>query len=144
MENYKSNYPKKEKTKSVINRLKLENGKFIDNSTDIANALNKYFVEVGTKLAENLSPATTSYYEYLSPEKSPVESFCINSTNREEVFKMISCFSSSICEDPDQVCPKIYKLGTESLSLILPPLINDCFAAGYFPGPFKKVKSFPF
>ena len=49
---------RKKKTKSVINRLKLENGKFIDNSTDIANALNKYFVEVGTRLAENLSPAT--------------------------------------------------------------------------------------
>ena len=61
----------------MINRLKLENGNFTENSADIANALNKYFVEVRPKLAEKLSPATTSYNENLSPDKSPVESFSL-------------------------------------------------------------------
>ena len=59
----------------MTNRVKLENGNFTENSADIANALNQYFVKVGPKLAEKLSPATTLYNEYLSPDKSPVESF---------------------------------------------------------------------
>ena len=134
---------RKQKTKSMIKRLKLPNGNFTENSTLIANTLNKYFVDVGPNLADKLSPPTKSFNEYLSPEKSPVESFCINSTNTEEVFKVISSFSSSICEDPDQICPKIYKLGAKSLSVILPPLINNCFSAGYFPSPLKIGKVIP-
>ena len=134
---------RKKKTKSVINRLKLENGKFTENSAEIANALNRYFVEVGINLAEKLSPVTKSFDTYLDPDKSPVETFFINRTNPEEVFRIINSFSSSMCEDPDQTCPKIYKLGAESLSLILPTLINDCFDAGHFPSPLKIGKVIP-
>ena len=105
--------------------------------------MNHYFTNVGPNLAEKLPRATKPFESFLKADLSPSESFQINPTNPGEVFKLINSFSSSNCVAPDQTCPKIYKLGAEAISIILPERINDCFSNGYFPSPLKEAKVIP-
>ena len=134
---------RKTKTNSFLKKIQLENGKFIENSSEIAKELNQYFVQVGPKLAEKLPPSETSFEEYLSSNNSPLESFIINPTNNIEVFNTINSFSSSNCEDPVKISPKLYKLCATSISGILTKMINKCFLLGYFPKSLKRARVIP-
>ena len=89
-----------------------------------------YFVSVGPKLAEKLPQSQKPFESYL--RNSPVDSFQINPTNSDEVLNIINSYSSSLCEDPHKISPKMYKLGAHALSNILPNMINKCFIRGYF------------
>ena len=132
---------RKIKTRTVLSKLQLENGTFTENTLEIANTLNSYFVNVGPKLAEKLPLSQKSFESYLS--NSPIDSFQINPTNSDEVLKIINSFSSSNCEDPVKISPKVYKLGANALSKILPNMINRCFIKGYFPDCLKLAKVTP-
>ena len=132
---------RKKKTKTVLGKLCLENGTFTENSKEIANVLNTYFVNVGPKLAEKLPQSRKSFESYLA--NSPVGSFHINPTNSDEVLRIINDFSSSNCEDPHKITPKLYKLGARALSKLLPKMINECFIKGYFPDCLKLAKVIP-
>ena len=62
----------------MLDKLRLENGTFTENSKEIANALNTYFVNVGPKLAEKLPQSQKSFESYLV--NPPIDSFQINPT----------------------------------------------------------------
>ena len=132
---------RKIKNRAVLSKLQLENGTFTENTLKIANTLNSYFVNIGPKLAEKLPHSQKSFESYLS--NSPIDSFQINPTNSDEVLKIINSFSSSNCEDPVKISPKVYKLGANALSKILPNMINRCFIKGYFPDCLKLAKVTP-
>ena len=132
---------KKKRTKNVINRLKLDNGSFVENSKEIANTLNKYFVCIGPSLAEKLGQSEISFESYL--RDSPVNSFYISLTNQYECGKVLDSFSNSNCEALDKISPKLFKLGAVAMAKILPTLINKCFSQGYFPNCLKIAKVTP-
>ena len=134
---------RKKQTISFIQKLNLENGLVIENSLEIANKMNEYFISVGPNLAEKLPQSEESFESYLSNDSSPVQSFVINPTNSEEVKRVIESFSSSNCEGPDQISPKLYKLCAESICHPLSSIINKCFIDGHFPSPIKKSKVIP-
>ena len=134
---------RKRKTNSVLRKLSLENGKVIENSVEIANVLNNYFVSVGTTLADKLPPSPKSFESYLRSEDSPSGTFYLNPTNSTEIFDVINSFSSSNCEDPVKISPRLYKLGAQQLSIILTKMINECFLRGHFPACLKNAKVIP-
>jgi len=119
---------RKKKTISFIQKLSLGNGRVIENSKDIANELNKYFVEVGPNLADQLPSCDTPFENYLTSNTSPSESFVLNPTCPDEVHKVIESFSNSSCEGPDKMSPKLYKLCSDSISHTLSRMVNTCFA----------------
>ncbi len=80
--------------------MRLENGIFVENDKDIANALNTFFTKVGPKLAEQLPIPEKTPDSYL--RDSPINSFQINPTCSDEVLKVINSFTSSKCEGPDR------------------------------------------
>ena len=125
----------------MLNRLRLKNGTFTEDPKDIANILNTYFVNVGPELADKLPQSQKSFESYLN--NPPIDSFQINPTNSDEVFEIINSFSSSNCEDPVKISPRVYKLGINALSNILPNMINKCFIEGYFPTCLKLAKVTP-
>ena len=125
----------------MLEKLRLDNGTLTENPKEIAKALNKYFVYVGPKLAEKIPQSQKSFESYLT--NSPVDSFQINPTSTDEVFKIINSYSSSNCEDTHKISPKLYKLGATALSNILPNMINKCFIKGYFPDCLKLAKVIP-
>ena len=132
---------RKNRTKTVLNKLKREDKTFAENPKEIADMLNSYFVNVGPKLAEKLPPTQIPFESFLS--SSPADSLRLHNTDSEEVFKEIISFSSSNCEDPVKISPKIYKLGARSMSNILPNFINRCFSEGYFPDCLKLARVTP-
>ena len=134
---------RKKRTKTIISKLSLDDGKVTENSVEIANALNKYFVAVGPNLADKLPSSSVFFESYLRSEDSPRDSFCINPTNPQEVLNIINSFSDSNCEDPSKIAPKLYKLGAQPMSVILTNMINDCFAQGYIPSCLKIAKVIP-
>ena len=89
--------------------------------TDVANALNKYFVNVGHNLAEKLPASDISFENYLDVIISPSHPFVIHPTSPEEVIEVSETFSSSLCEDPNRILPNLFKLCVKLLSA---PLAN--------------------
>ena len=85
----------------------------------------------------------SSFQDYLHSDKSPSESFTISPTNCEEILKVINSFSSSNCEGPDHISPRLFKLGSKSLCVLLTNMINQCFLQGYFPKCLKTAKVIP-
>ena len=132
---------RKKQTRNALRKLKFENGSTLENPRDIANALNEYFVLVGPKLAEKLPVPESSFQDYLHSDKSPSESFTISPTNCEEILKVINSFSSSNCEGPDHISPRLFKLGSKSLCVLLTNMVNQRFFQGYFPKCLKTAKA---
>ena len=81
---------RKKQTKAIITKLSLDDGRVTENSVEISNALNKYFVAVGPNLADKLSSSSVPFETYLRSEDSPRDTFCINPTNPEEVLNIIN------------------------------------------------------
>ena len=81
----------KKTTKTMLDKLRLDNGTLTENPKEIAKALNKYFVYVGPKLAEKIPQSQKSFESYLT--NSPVDSFQINPTSTDEVFKIFNSYS---------------------------------------------------
>ena len=125
---------------TVIRKLKLDNGRVSENSVEIANVLNRYFVNVGPDLANKLPSPSRTFDSYLKNEDSPLGTFFLNPTNPSETQDVINSFSKSNCDGPDGTSPKLFKLGAKSLSVILTKMINDCFTHGYFPACLKVAK----
>ena len=134
---------RKKKTNTILRKLRLENGIFIENDSDIANKLNQYFVNVGSNLAKKLPPSNISFENYLNESNTPNNSFYIAPTYPKEIIDTSDTFSSSMCEAPDLISPKFFKLCAAPLSEILAKLINQCFLTGYFPKCLKLTKVIP-
>ena len=130
---------RKKTSKNSINKLKIDGGKFLENSKDIANYFNNFFVNIGPQLAEKLPLSEKSFYSYLG--NSPTESFMIDPTNSVEVLKVIESYTDSICEDPVKITPKIVKLGAKSLAKSLSYLINKSFFTRLLSLTLKNCKS---
>ena len=111
--------------------------------TDVANALNKYFVNVGHNLAEKLPASDISFENYLDVIISPSHSFVIHPTSPEEVIEVSETFSSSLCEDPNRILPKLFKLCVKLLSAPLANLINEYFSVGHSSKCLKVAKDIP-
>ena len=134
---------RKKKTNGILQKLRLENGRFIENPSDIAKTLNEYFVNVGPNLAEKLPLSNTAFENYLNENNSPNNSFYLAPTTPKEISDTGSSFSSSMCEAPDLISPKFFKMCAAPLSEILAKLINQCFTNGYFPKCLKLAKVIP-
>ena len=134
---------RKKKSNTFLRKLKMENGRLIENPAEIANALNEYFINVGPNLAEKLSPSNTTFESYLNENDSPNNSFYISATCPLEILDIINSFSASTCEDPVSISPKIFKMCATPLSVILAKMINQCFLNGHFPKSLKVAKVIP-
>ena len=134
---------RKNKSKTFPHKLKLDDGRIIENSEEIANTLNEYFIHVGPNLAGKLLPSNISFESYLNDIDSPNSSFYISATCSNEIFDIITSFSSSTCEDPVSISPKVFKKCAAPLSVILVNMINQCFLTGYFPKCLKLAKVIP-
>ena len=134
---------RKNSKKNVLKNLKLENCTITDDSNQMANALNSFFIQVGPILASKQTPSINSFQSYLHNNPSNPNSFFLSPTCREEILDILQTFSPSNCEDPDKIPPRLYKLGAPALSPILSEMINKCFSEGYFPRCLKIGKVIP-
>ena len=116
----------------------LNNGKYIRESTTIANIFNVFFHSVAPAIQSKIKFSCKSFTEYL-PSKN-YSSFTIAPTSKAEIDVIISSLSSSESTGPNSIPFKILKLTQNEISQHLSPIFNLSFKTWVFPDSLKIAK----
>ena len=133
---------RKPKKGGTITHLNTSNGDVIYSPKDLANELNKYFIEIGKKLSDRIPTPPKTHKDYLKGQPSK-NTFCLSATNSFEIESIISSFNNNKAMGPDNIPIRMLKAALPSLSLILTTLINECFSKGVFPQSLKIARVTP-
>ena len=97
----------------------------------IADRLNKYFVELGPNLSNNLPPGSGDFSEYFS-----------NITD-DAVLRKILKLKSNKGVGPDNISPKLIKDSAEVIAPYLSYIFNLSLSKGKFPDDWKSARVCP-
>ena len=131
---------KKRKNNIFINKLSVENIE-ITSPSEISNAFNDYFCNIGPSLVKLLPLTSANYVEYMSPSVSQ-SIYCAPVTSNELVLLIHSLSSNKAC-GPDGVGAQLIK---DNCNLFLEPLIflfNLSLLKGVVPDSLKVAKVIP-
>ena len=114
----------------------------VNNSTEIADEFNKFFVQIGPNLASKIEhPLGKSYKHYL---KTPVSHiFQFKKINADSVAKVIHSLKSKSTSGPDRLSNILLKEIAEDIIEPLTVIINQCFQTGIFPEKLKVARVTP-
>ena len=133
---------RKSKKGGVITHLKTDNGGIMYDPKQIADELNNYFVQIGKKLSDKISPPAKTHMDFL--KGSAIENtFFLSATNPFEVDSIVSSFNNNKAMGPDSIPIRMLKAGLPILAPILSKLINECFEFGIFPQSLKIARVTP-
>jgi hypothetical protein len=120
----------------------IQNDLNITDSYKIADEFNKYFINVGPKLAENIvPPPNMSYINYL---KNPIQNtFLFETTTVNEVIKIIDSMKPKTSRGVDLMSNKLLKYVKYELAPTITDLINLMIKNGTFPDSLKIAKVIP-
>ena len=111
------------KSKQFYNMSQLvQNGEIVQNSKEIANIFNSYFVNIAGKIDSEI-PRT---------RKSPLDYLFISPTNSAEVAGVIVQLKNKKSVGPYSIPCKLLKMLSHLVSPILDTLINESFSGGIF------------
>lgn len=132
--------PKKVKRNTKIGKLVINNDT-ITNKSEIANAMNKYFVTIGQKLQEQCDQSGPNYQTYLGDRQN--RSLFMFPASLQEITKMICQLKSRKASGDDQISPKILKECIDILSKPVLHIINLTIETGTVPDKLKLAKVIP-
>ena len=104
----------------------------IKNKTEIANEMNRQFVEMGANLANQLNATDRNYTEYLLYPNPNHERFVLHSIPESKVKKLIEELDESKGVGIDKTPPKVVKWAAPVLVPILTKLFNKCLIGGIY------------
>ena len=113
----------------------------VSNATDIAEAFNNFFVDIGEKLASKIEPIATKFDQYL--QRNLPNSFAALPTSRHEIESVILSFDSKNSSGYDGIPMSVIKASIYNISLPLELLINSSISNGCFPNALKFAKVCP-
>ena len=122
----------------------LHNNKLITEPNQIADIVNKYYVNVAPELVKKLpkSKSNLTFSSYLKTP-NPIDSFYCRLTNNEEVSKIIDSLDVHKAEDIYKFPIRIVKDLKNQISEPLVQIINSSFSVGTFPERLKLAKVKP-
>ena len=94
--------------------------------------MNKQFVEMGEKLAEQLPPSNTNFNDYLPKPNPNHERFVLHTIPESKVGNLIEELDEGKGIGVDKIPPKILKWGAPILIPILTNLFNKCLLGGIY------------
>ena len=108
----------------------------------IAHEFNKYFVQIGPKLADDIQiPHNKCFKDYLiTPANSD---FYFYSVNENDVIKAIDSLKSKSSCGIDRLSSKLLKALKSELACPIAQIFNKCIADGSFPDKLKTAKVLP-
>ena len=113
--------------------------KIIDNTIDIGNGFNNFFVNVGPTLAKKIKPSEKgSIHDYL--DQRNVNSMFLNPVTEEEVYKIVKLFKSKTSNDFVNLNMSLIKKVIDCIKLPLCNICNVSFVTGTFPEKMKIAK----
>jgi len=120
----------------------LINNEYVDNFSEIVNEFNKYFTEIGSKLANNIeTPRNGSFKDYLISKQTV--SFEFKPVSPEDIIKIIDELKPKTSSGLDKISNRFLKYVKKELSSTLSKLINISLAQCTFPDQLKIAKITP-
>ena len=116
------------------------NKQTINDSTAIANAINKHFCEIGPKLAAKIEK-DNNFRDYLGD--SSEHSFFLKAVDESDVLEELLKLNHRKSAGPDELSPKLVKMCSYSLNKPLAFIFNKSIASGKYPKVFKVAKIIP-
>jgi hypothetical protein len=116
-------------------------GKILTNHNDIANAFNKYYINIGPSTASSIPQTTTNLSSLpIIPQAS---SFFMTPTTDEEIIRIIKQLKPKTSCGFDNINSKIIKLSNMTIALPLAHIINLSLSHGIVPNQMKLAKVIP-
>ena len=130
------------KSKSEFPNFFMVNDTKITDDTIIANNFNKFFTNIGKKLAAKINTSNLpAHTEYLT-QQVPF-TFSFREVNPNDITKIIDKFKSKSSVGFDNISMKLIKKVAVHLSLPLSVIINQSLNTGIFPDKLKIAKVLP-
>lgn len=124
---------KKNKNKTLPTSFKYEN-KDIDDSKEIANQFNNFFVNVGPNLAKSFSNSN-EFVKYLKGNYR--DSMFLKETTTDEIIKIIQHLKNKNSCGIDEINIKVIKFVAPLIALPLSHIFNNSFISGQVPDELK-------
>ena len=99
-----------------------DNGRSLTEPQEIANAFNKYFVNVATDIQSSIRYSKNNFHDFLHPIN--INSFFLNPTDEIEFKNIILSLNLSNAIGPNSIPTKILKLLINDVSSHLTELFN--------------------
>jgi len=131
---------RKNKKKSQDIKNLLIDGKKITGDTNIANAFNTYFANIGSELA-NSFPKNNAFSKYLNEQHA--NTMFLSPVTEAELAIEISKLSWKKSAGLDNISPRLVKLSMQSITNPLTHIYNLSFTEGCFPDKLKIAKVIP-
>ena len=128
--------------KSATSKLKLAeiDGHLTSDSREIAEGINKYFINVGSELESKIPTSNIDPCSYLRGDY--IDSFYLSPTSPVEIFNCLNKLKNS-SSGHDKLKPEIIKIISDHISLPLSFIFNMCFEQSIFPVDLKKANVTP-
>ena len=115
--------------------------KYINDPVSIANTFNNFFTSVAEIVHSKIKFSNKSFKKFLSSEIN--DSFLITSTNKEEIYKIITSPNSNKSCGPNSIPTKVLHLLQDQIPNHLATICNLSFSTGVFPAILKTAKVIP-
>ena len=119
----------KPKGNITLNRLMKENGEFVEEPKDVAQLLNKFFVDIGKNMVKAIAPIYSTYK--FPPSTYSVNSLFMSPTTPEEITN-VSLNSNKAIRSKD-IDTYFIKISSVVIAPVLSKLFNRCLLEGEFP-----------
>ena len=129
----------KRKYKPVCKKFK-HNDQVIENGHDIANQFNRFFVNVGSTLANKIPVSNECPIDFMKFNNASV--FGVTQVEESEIVNIISNFNDSAA-GWDEFKPKVIKSIKHSVKIPLAHISNVSFTSGIFPKELKIANIVP-
>ena len=127
--------------KSNVSKI-IKNNKNVENSKEIADAFNEYFVNIGPTLSKQISDVKEKSYKTFLLNKVST-SFNFELINVDILTKVIKSLKTKNSAGPDGISTKLLKYLSPALVKPLTLIINQSIISGIFPDRLKIAKVLP-
>ena len=127
------------KSTQEINEIKIDNTS-ITSSKEISNAFNKFYSEIGVKLANKI-PNQGDYMKYMGQAKTTT--LKLQQVTINEIEEIITSLKPKLSQGHDGISNKLLKAIKTSISAPLTYVINHAFKYNYMPKPWKLARVVP-
>ena len=118
------------------------NGQDVSNYKEVVNAFNKYYTELGPKLASTISvPDDKTFRNYMPCNLTC--SFKFKAVSEKDVLKAIDSLKPKTSVGIDQISNRLLKYLKNELCKPICNIVNQCFHTGTFPDKLKTAKVTP-
>ena len=122
----------------------IDSNKVAINSTDVPNQFNKCFTELGGKLSNDIPPSISTPHRYFANFECPRNTLSyFKEVSEIEVFRLLSCLTTSKATGLDQISAKVLKIAAPAITPSLTLIFNQSIRTGLFPSGWKVGKVTP-